>query len=91
MARKDWKMEWVLTRIAWKSGTSKKQVRKEIEEAIQDAYMRTHASGDPKALALWSEIPRESEIPTADELIRWLANKTRQRDLVGLSTDQLKR
>ena len=58
-----------LEAVARQQGLSVDEVRSAIEEAIAAA----HESSDPQARAFWSAVPRKGGIPTAEEVIAFIA------------------
>ena len=57
-------MRKIYREIARKYGTTPKEVRTEIQKMIDDAYQ--------------NQVPRKGEIPTAEEFIRYCAQKVRE-------------
>ena len=62
----------ILQRVAMMNGVPLDIVVEEIDLAIQEGIQ----SPDPQIQARWKQIPRRGEIPTATELLRWLAEQT---------------
>lgn len=60
--------EWMLAQVAEKAGISKEQVRREMQEAMDDA-MR---SPDPMVQMRWKFIPRKGKQPTLEEFVEYL-------------------
>lgn len=62
--------------VARKYGIPEETVKEQIELAIREAFLAARRENDPEVLRLWEEIPREAEIPTACEMVAYLAQKT---------------
>lgn len=62
-------MDSILERVAQENHTSLAEVRREIDAAIQTGLANT----DPAVQAAWRTVPREGDVPTAEELILWAA------------------
>lgn len=63
-------------RLAILEGVSERQVRREINTAIDEGMSST----DPKVRAQWDQILRavDRDKPTPEEFIAWAANRIRQ-------------
>ena len=60
--------EYMLEMVANNAGISKEQVRKEMQEAMEEAMH----SPDPMVQMRWQFIPRKGEQPTLEEFVEFL-------------------
>ncbi len=60
--------ERMLEAVAKKEGLSKEQVRREMQEAMDEAMN----SPDPMVQMRWRFIPRKGERPTLEEFVEYL-------------------
>ena len=63
--------ETILEQIAKKQNTSKAQIRKEMQKAMDLAM----ASKDPIIQARWARIPRSGEKVTLEEFVEYVATQ----------------
>ena len=61
----------LLERVAQNNGVSYKEVKSEIEAAIRIAM--ANSSGNAYAQRFWKAVPCAGEIPTAEELLAYMA------------------
>lgn len=73
------KVERILRQVARKEGVTVAQVRGEIDNAIQQAITIAKRENNQHALGLWRKVPCKGEIPTAEELIPWIAGYMREK------------
>lgn len=64
-----------ISRIATENGVTVKEVREEIQKAIEEGMK----SSDPQAIELWKNCPKKGEKPTPEELIEYIS-KIAKRD-----------
>lgn len=64
-----------ISRIATENGVTVKEVREEIQKAIEEGMK----SSDPQAIELWKNCPKKGEKPTLEELIEYIS-KIAKRD-----------
>lgn len=69
-------MRKIYREIARKNGVSVRDVKKDMQAAITAAYKNPPKDGGVIA-AYQRQVPRKGEIPTPDELIRYMAGKVR--------------
>ena len=62
-----------LQRVAAMHAVPLPEVIGEIENAIQEAYRHALQQNDPDCLRLWESIPKEGQLPTAEEMIAYLS------------------
>lgn len=67
-------MRKIYRKIARENGVSVKEVKSEMQLAITEAYNNTPNDGGVIA-AYQRKIPRKAEIPTPDELIKYISKK----------------
>ena len=79
MIEKLWEAYHVLHRVAQMEEIPVQQVIRDIEDAIQEAYLSAKEGNNQEVLARWHEIPCEGEIPSALELLTYLSEKCRLR------------
>lgn len=60
-----------LRNVAGQSGMTPQQVRRNIEKMLEESRSCT----DPRAKAAWDEIPHVGEVPTMEEVFRYLAER----------------
>ena len=70
-------MRKIYREIARKNGVSVKDVKRDMQAAIAAAYQNPPKDGGVTA-AYQRQVPRKGEIPTPDELIRYMAGKVRE-------------
>ncbi len=63
----------IFERIAAEHNTTVEEVRREIVAAVQAGFNNP----DPKVQVQWAQIPRKGDIPTPDELIRYVVRQTK--------------
>ena len=63
------KAKKALKKLAKQKGISEKEVRREIEIAIEEAMK----SPEPQEQAFWKSIPHKGEQPTPEEVIAYIA------------------
>ena len=61
----------VLNLVAKENGVSYKEVKAEIEYAIRVAI--ANSENDPYARRFWEAVPRAGKLPTAEELLAYMA------------------
>lgn len=66
----------ILRRIALENGVSVSEVRKEIQIAIEAAM----SNPDPAVQAEWKAMSHNGQIPSPEEVIIYLAEKTRKKE-----------
>ncbi len=71
------KMKKVLREVARANGVSVKEVREEIQKAIDEAWKTPPNDGGVTA-AYQQKVPCRGEIPTPEELIRYMAGEIRR-------------
>ena len=59
----------VFAQVAGRYGVEEREVAQEIMKAIEYAI----ATADQDTLALWADIPRKGAVPSAEELVTFLA------------------
>lgn len=64
-----------ISRIATENGVTVKEVREEIQKAIEEGMK----SSDPQAIELWKNCPKKGEKPIPEELIEYIS-KIAKRD-----------
>lgn len=69
------KVRRAVRKVAKRNGVSQEQVLSEIDSAIHAAINTARINKDHSILNRWKAIPREGEIPTAYELLTYLAEK----------------
>ena len=70
-------MRKIYRELARKHGVSAKKVRQEMQEALADAY--TNPLNDNEITkAYQNRVPRQGEIPTPEEAVRYLAGKVKE-------------
>ena len=70
-------MRKIYRKIARENGVSVKEVKEDMQAAITAAYQNPPMDGGVTA-AYQRQVPRKGEIPTPDELIRYMAGKVRE-------------
>lgn len=70
-------MKRIYRDIARQNGVSVKEVKKEIQKMIEEAWKKTPNDGGVIE-GCQHQVPCKGEIPTPDELILYLAEKVRQ-------------
>ncbi len=68
------KMEKILKKVARANGVTIKEVKTEIQAAINEAWKNPP---DDAAAAFQRKVPCMGEIPTPDEVIRFMVNEIR--------------
>jgi len=66
-------MRKIYRKVARKHGISVKEVKEEMQKALEYAY--TNTPDDGVTGAYQKQVPSKGEIPTPDEFIRYAANK----------------
>lgn len=69
-------MRKIYRKIARENGVSAKQVKADMQAAITAAYKNPPKDGGVTA-AYQRQVPRRGEIPTPEELVRYMAEKVR--------------
>ena len=70
-------MRKIYRKIAKKNGVDRKEVRREMQAAITEAY--TDPLNDNEITkAYQNRVPRKGEIPTPEELLRYLSSQAGQ-------------
>ncbi len=70
-------MRKIYRELARKHGVSAKKVRQEMQEALADAY--TNPLNDNEITkAYQNRVPRQGEIPTPEEAVRYQAGKVKE-------------
>ena len=70
-------MRKIYRKIARENGVSVKEVKEDMQAATTAAYQTPPKDGGVTA-AYQRQVPRKGEIPTPDELIRYMAGKVRE-------------
>ena len=70
-------MRSIYRQVAKKSGVSAKEVRKEIQATITEAYTNP-LNQNEIAKAYQNRVPCKGEIPTPEEMIRYLAKQAKK-------------
>ena len=68
------KMEKILERIAMENGITVKEVREEMQKAITEAWKNPPKDGGV-TVACQCRVPCEGEVPTPEELIRYVVKE----------------
>lgn len=71
------KMKKVLREVARANGVSVKEVRKEIQKAVDEAWKNPPNDGGVTA-SYQQRVPCRGEIPTPEELIHYMAGEIRR-------------
>lgn len=66
-------MRKIYRKVARKYGVSVKEVKEEMQKALEYAYTNTPDDGVTEAYQ--KQVPSKGEIPTPDEFIRYVVNK----------------
>lgn len=61
--------------VAEKRNISQDQLLRELDDLIADTLAESARTGDLQSLAAWQKIPAKDAIPTAEELILYLARQ----------------
>lgn len=69
------KAKKAITKIAAESGVTEKEVREEIQKAINEGMK----SKDPQAIELWKNCPKKGAAPTPEELIDYIVKIAKNR------------
>ena len=69
-------MRKIYRKVAKKHGVSVKEVKEEMQKALDHAY--TNTPDDGVTGAYQKQVPSKGEIPTPDEFIKFAANKVRK-------------
>ena len=69
-------MRKIYRKVARKHGVSVKEVKEEMQKALEYAY--TNAPDNGVTEAYQKQVPSKGEIPTPDEIIRYAANKVKK-------------
>lgn len=70
-------MRQIYRKIAKENGVSVKEVKADMQAAINEAYRNPPNDGGVTA-AYQRKVPRKGEIPTPDEVIRYVAGEIRK-------------
>lgn len=71
----DLEIQRVIRMVAQQSGMPAKQVRKNIEQMLEESRSCPGAEAE----AAWSAIPRRGETPTLEEVMNYIADQVRQK------------
>lgn len=69
-------MRSIYRKVAQKHGVSVKEVKKEMQKALNHAYTNTPNNGVTRACQ--NQVPSKGEIPIPDEFISYAANKIKK-------------
>lgn len=69
-------MRKIYRKVARKHGVSVKEVKDEMQKALDYAYINTPDDGVTEAYQ--KQVPSKGEIPTPDEFIKYAANKIKK-------------
>lgn len=72
-------MKKIYKKVAKQYGVSVQEVEREIQAAITDAYSNPRRE-DGITSVYQDQVPRRNEIPTPDEMIRYLVSRAREED-----------
>lgn len=61
--------------VAEKRHISQDQLLRELDALIADTLAESARTGDVQSLAAWQKIPTKNSVPTAEELILYLARQ----------------
>lgn len=64
----------IFEKIAVESNTTVQEVQREMESVIRAGFKNP----DPKIQEQWNRIPRAGDVPTPDELIRYIAGRAKE-------------
>lgn len=70
-------MRKIYRKLARENGVSVQKVKNDMQEAITEAYRNPPNDGGVIA-AYQRQVPRKGEIPTPEELIKYVVKKVRQ-------------
>lgn len=70
-------MRKVYRKVARKYGVTVEEVKREMQSAINETYNNPDNNDITKAYQ--NKVPREGEIPTVDEFIRYTSNKAKNK------------
>ena len=70
-------MRKIYRELARKHGISAKEVRQEMQTALTDAYTNP-LNNNEITKAYQNRVPRQGEIPTPEEAIRYLSGKVKE-------------
>lgn len=70
--------ESAIKKIAERDGVSTEYVRKHMQIAMINGLCST----DPKVKAFWAAVPRENEVPTPEELIIYISETLKRKNLI---------
>lgn len=70
-------MRKVYRKVARKYGVTVEEVKREMQSAIDETYNNSDNNDITKAYQ--NKVPREGEIPTVDEFIRYASNKAKNK------------
>ena len=70
-------MRKIYRELAKKHGVSVKEVREEMQAALTDAYTNP-LNNNAITKAYQNRVPRQGEIPTPEEAVRYLAGKVKK-------------
>lgn len=76
------KAKRILKKVARRNGVSLREVRKEIQEAINYAW-RGMPGGDGKKEDIRKKVPCRGDVPTPEELISYISNEARRGSMGG--------
>lgn len=72
---KKWRVYHAMNKVARKRGITLEQVVWDIDDAIHEAYTTALKEANQAVLAAWREIPCKGPVPSAVELVSYLAEK----------------
>ena len=70
-------MRKIYRELAKKYGVSVKEIRQEMQMALEDAYTNS-LNNNEITKAYQNRVPRQGEIPTPEEAVRYLAGKVKE-------------
>lgn len=71
-------MRQIYRKIAKENGVTPAEVKRDMQAAIDHAYQNTPDDGI--TVAYQNQVPRKGEIPTAEEFIRFAAQKIKENE-----------
>ena len=69
-------MRKIYREVAKKHGVSVKEVKEEMQKALDHAYSNT--ADDGVIVAYQKQVPSKGDIPTPEEFIKYAANKVKE-------------
>ena len=64
-----------LKTVAKNHQMSQEQLTRELDGLIADTLSALSETGNAQALSVWQDIPKEGQVPTAEELIYYLTRQ----------------